>query len=56
MGAGHDHGPGVAEAGQPGDYRRKLWIAFGIPVNPATGPINHRFCQHTGDFRAELVS
>ena len=30
MGAGHDHGPGVAEAGQPGDYRRKLWIAFGI--------------------------
>ena len=30
MGAGHDHGPGVAEAGQPVDYRRKLWIAFGI--------------------------
>ncbi len=30
MGAGHDHGPSVAEAGQPGDYRRKLWTAFGI--------------------------
>ncbi len=30
MGAGHDHGPSAAEAGQPGDYRRKLWIAFGI--------------------------
>lgn len=30
MGAGHDHGPSVTEVGQPGDYRRKLWIAFGI--------------------------
>ena len=30
MGAGHDHGPSATEAGQPGDYRRKLWIAFGI--------------------------
>ena len=30
MGAGHEHGPGVPEAGQPGDKRRKLWIAFGI--------------------------
>lgn len=30
MGTGHDHGPGSAEWVQPGDYRRKLWIAFGI--------------------------
>lgn len=31
MGAGHSHGPAVEEgAGLPGDYRRKLWIAFGI--------------------------
>lgn len=30
MGAGHDHGPASAEAGQPGDYRRKLWVASGI--------------------------
>ncbi|GAA5155400.1 cation diffusion facilitator family transporter [Microbacterium pseudoresistens] len=31
MGAGHNHGPVVDEAvGLPGDYRRKLWIAFGI--------------------------
>lgn len=30
MGSGHDHGQSVADAGQPGDYRRKLWIAFGI--------------------------
>lgn len=31
MGAGHNHGPAVDEnAGHPGDYRRKLWIAFGI--------------------------
>ncbi len=30
MGAGHDHGPSAAESGQPGDYRRKLWFAFGI--------------------------
>lgn len=29
MGAGHTHGP-APEAGQPGDHRRKLWIAFGI--------------------------
>ncbi|RGE21480.1 cation diffusion facilitator family transporter [Leucobacter sp. wl10] len=31
MGAGHDHGPAVDEiAGHPGDYRKKLMIAFGI--------------------------
>lgn len=31
MGAGHNHGPPAGEAaGLPGDYRRKLWIAFGI--------------------------
>lgn len=31
MGAGHNHGPAVHEgAGLPGDYRRKLWVAFGI--------------------------
>lgn len=30
MGSGHDHGQRAPEAGQPGDYRRKLWIAFGI--------------------------
>src|SRR5690625_1865868 len=30
MSAGHDHGPSVQEAGQSGDYRKKLWIAFGI--------------------------
>ncbi|TSD58223.1 cation transporter [Aeromicrobium piscarium] len=31
MGAGHDHGPAVDDtAGVPGDYRKKLWIAFGI--------------------------
>lgn len=27
---GHNHGPSEAEAGQPADFRRKLWIAFGI--------------------------
>ena len=30
MGAGHHHGPSVEEAGQSGDHRKKLWIAFGI--------------------------
>lgn len=30
MGAGHDHGPSGGEVGQPSDFRRKLWIAFGI--------------------------
>lgn len=30
MGAGHSHGPVVDEAGLPGDFRKKLWIAFGI--------------------------
>lgn len=30
MGAGHDHGPSAPAVGQPGDYRRKLLIAFGI--------------------------
>lgn len=31
MGAGHNHGPSIDEAGgRPGDFRRKLWIAFGI--------------------------
>lgn len=31
MGAGHNHGPAADEAvGLPGDYRRKLWLAFGI--------------------------
>lgn len=31
MGAGHDHGPAIDEvAGHPGDYRRKLAIAFGL--------------------------
>lgn len=31
MGAGHNHGPAIDEtAGLPGDYRRKLWLAFGI--------------------------
>lgn len=32
MGAGHHHGPPVEAAGQSGDYRKKLWIAFGITV------------------------
>ena len=31
MGAGHDHGPSLDQAaGHPGDYRKKLGIAFGI--------------------------
>ncbi|MGY5766034.1 cation diffusion facilitator family transporter [Brachybacterium sp. DNPG3] len=34
MGAGHghshSHSHGAAEAGRPGDFRRTLWIAFGI--------------------------
>ncbi|MGJ3510149.1 cation diffusion facilitator family transporter [Enemella sp. A6] len=30
MGAGHSHGPVVDEASLPGDFRKKLWIAFGI--------------------------
>ncbi|KKI16725.1 MULTISPECIES: cation diffusion facilitator family transporter [unclassified Leucobacter] len=30
MGAGHDHGPAVGEAGHPGDHRKRLAIAFAI--------------------------
>ncbi|WOF21876.1 cation diffusion facilitator family transporter [Microbacterium betulae] len=30
MGAGHDHGPSPDGAGVPGDYRKRLVIAFGI--------------------------
>ncbi|MEV4735142.1 cation diffusion facilitator family transporter [Microbacterium sp. LWO14-1.2] len=30
MGAGHDHGPTMTEEGMPGDFRRRLWIAFAI--------------------------
>lgn len=30
MGAGHHHGPSIDETGQPGDFRRRLWIAFSI--------------------------
>lgn len=30
MGAGHDHAPAAHASGQPGDFRRKLWIAFSI--------------------------
>ena len=30
MGAGHDHGGAAPDAGRPGDFRTKLWIAFGI--------------------------
>ena len=30
MGTGHDHTPSAADAGRPGDFRRKLAIAFGI--------------------------
>lgn len=30
MSAGHNHGSAVNEVGKPGDYRRKLWITFGI--------------------------
>ena len=30
MGAGHGHGAAPTEAGRPGDFRTKLWIAFSI--------------------------
>jgi cobalt-zinc-cadmium efflux system protein len=30
MGAGHNHAPAANETGRPGDFRKKLWIAFGI--------------------------
>lgn len=30
MGAGHSHGPAADETGHPGDFRKKLWIAFSI--------------------------
>ena len=30
MGAGHHQAPGVEETGQSPDFRKKLWIAFGI--------------------------
>lgn len=30
MGAGHDHSHGMPEAGQPGDFRKRLWLAFSI--------------------------
>lgn len=30
MGAGHHHAPGVEETGQSPDFRKKLWIAFGV--------------------------
>lgn len=30
MGAGHNHAPADNETGRPGDFRKKLWIAFGI--------------------------
>ena len=30
MGAGHNHGPAASETGHPGDFRKKLWIAFSI--------------------------
>jgi len=30
MGAGHHHGPSVDEAEQSPDFRKKLWIAFGL--------------------------
>lgn len=30
MGAGHDHGIAAEETGHPGDFRKKLWIAFSI--------------------------
>lgn len=35
MGAGHSHGPAVGPAagpgvGLPGDYRKRLWVAFGV--------------------------
>lgn len=30
MGAGHNHGPAASGTGHPGDFRKKLWIAFSI--------------------------
>lgn len=30
MGAGHNHGSDLREGGHPGDFRKKLWIAFSI--------------------------
>ena len=30
MGAGHSHGPAPSQSGHPGDFRRKLWIAFSM--------------------------
>lgn len=30
MGAGHHHSPAPTEAGLPGDFRKKLWLAFAI--------------------------
>ena len=34
MGAGHNHGPSIDEAaGLPGDYRKKLWLAFAITAS-----------------------
>lgn len=30
MGVGHNHAPSIAETGQSQDFRKKLWIAFGI--------------------------
>lgn len=30
MGAGHHHGPAAGGSGHPGDFRRKLWIAFSL--------------------------
>jgi cobalt-zinc-cadmium efflux system protein len=30
MGAGHDHGPPLHGTGQPGDFRKRLALAFGI--------------------------
>lgn len=30
MGAGHHHGPSVGETEQSPDFRKKLWIAFGL--------------------------
>ena len=30
MGAGHHHGPVDGGSGHPGDFRRKLWVAFSL--------------------------
>ena len=30
MGAGHNHGPAVDQVGRPGDFRKRLWLAFAI--------------------------